>query len=104
MAEVCFSDFAKAFRKRLDKIGYSLRRAEEQWPLTDRAMLSRAVNGKKLSAGNYLLLCEMAGFDPYQFMERAKRKRTTMKTIADHMVTLPVQRETEGAPCCDPSS
>lgn len=98
MAEVCFSEFATAFRERLNKIGYSLRRAEEQWPLTDRAMLSRAVNGKTLSAGNYLLLCEMAGFDPYQFMERGKRKRATMKTIADHMVTPCVQRETEGAP------
>lgn len=98
MAEVCFSEFATAFRERLNKIGYSLRRAEEQWPLTDRAMLSRAVNGKTLSAGNYLLLCEMAGFDPYQFMERGKRKRATMKTITDHMVTPCVQRETEGAP------
>ncbi|WP_156460185.1 hypothetical protein [Mesorhizobium sp. Root157] len=96
MAEVCFADFATALRRRLDVLGYSLRHAEEKWPATDRAMLSRAVNAKPLSAGNYLLLCEMAGFDPYQFMERGKRKRVTMKTIANHMVTLPVQRETEG--------
>lgn len=28
-------------------------------------MLSRAINGKTLSADNYLLLCEYAGLDPY---------------------------------------
>lgn len=98
MAEVCFAEFAAALRRRLDALGYSLRRAEEKWPLTDRAMLSRAVNGKTLSAGNYLLLCEMAGFDPYQFTERGKRRRVTGKTILDHMVTVRVQRETEGSP------
>lgn len=94
MADIAFHDFADAFRQRLSGLGYSLRDAERKWPATDRAMLSRAVNGKVLSAGNYLLLCEMAGLDPYLYFERAKRKRTTMKTIVKQMVTRPVSCET----------
>ena len=97
MAEVRFDAFADAFQSRLDELGYSLRRAEQKWPQTDRAMLSRAVNGKALSAGNYLLLCEMAGLDPYAFIERGKHRRTSLKTIREQMVTLAASRETEAA-------
>lgn len=97
MAEVRFDAFADAFQSRLDELGYSLRQAEQKWPQTDRAMLSRAVNGKALSAGNYLLLCEMAGLDPYAFIERGKHRRTSRKTIREHMVTLAASRETEAA-------
>jgi len=98
MADVDFARFAGALRDRLDQIGYSLRRAEQQWPQTDRAMLSRAVNGKALSAGNFLLLCEMAGLDPYAFVERGARRKVTLKTIVEQMVTPSVQRETDAAP------
>lgn len=101
MADIAFHDFADSFRRRLNGLGYSLRDAERKWPGTDRAMLSRATNGKVLSAGNYLLLCEMAGLDPYLYFERAKRKRTTMKTIVKQMVTRPVSCETEASPCCE---
>lgn len=94
MADIAFDQFAQAFHRRLDEIGYSLRRAEQMWPQTDRAMLSRAVNGKTLSAGNYLLLCELAGLDPYRFVTRSPRRIVTMKSIAKHMVTPPVKRET----------
>lgn len=94
MADVNFVAFADAMRRRLDQIGYSLRAAEQKWPQTDRAMLSRAVNGKTLSAGNYLLLCEMAGLDPYAFIERDPRRRVTLKSISEQMVTPSVQRET----------
>lgn len=96
MAEVSFSRFAEAFADRLDVLGYSLRTAEQKWPATDRAMLSRAINGKTLSAGNYLLLCEMAGIDPYLYLERRKHRRSTLKTIVKQMVTPPVSHETEG--------
>lgn len=98
MADVDFARFADAFRCRLDQIGYSLRRAEQQWPDTDRAMLSRAVNGKTLSAGNFLLLCEMAGLDPYAFVGRSPRRQITRKSIIKQMVTPSVQRETDAAP------
>ncbi|TPN79981.1 hypothetical protein [Mesorhizobium sp. B1-1-2] len=94
MADISFLRFANAFQDRLNDLGYSLRRAEEQWPLTDRAMLSRAINGKKLSAGNFLLLCEMAGLDPYSFLERPPHRRVTLKTIAAQLVTEPVPCET----------
>ncbi|RWM02119.1 MAG: hypothetical protein EOR68_08410 [Mesorhizobium sp.] len=94
MAEIAFEKFADAFHRRLDEIGYSLRVAEEKWPEIDRAMLSRAINGKTLSAGNYLLLCEYAGLDPYRYLARNPRRRVTMKTIAEQMVTPSVARET----------
>jgi hypothetical protein len=94
MAEIGFDKFADAFQQRLDEIGYSLRVAEEKWPETDRAMLSRAINGKTLSAGNYLLLCEYAGLDPYRYLARNPRRRTTVKTILDQMVTPYDKRET----------
>lgn len=98
MAEIAFHSFADAFQARLDKLNYSLRKAEEKWPETDRAMLSRAINGKVLSAGNFLLLCEYAGLDPYRFVSRVPRRRVTMKTIeksiADQLVTPPDKRET----------
>ncbi len=94
MAEIGFEKFADAFQQRLDQLGYSLRVAEEKWPETDRAMLSRAINGKTLSAGNYLLLCEYAGLDPYRYLARNPRRRVTMKTIAEQMVTPSVARET----------
>ncbi|MBN9035481.1 MAG: hypothetical protein J0H53_05385 [Rhizobiales bacterium] len=97
MAEVRFDAFADAFQSRLDELGYSLRQAEQKWSQTDRAMLSRAVNGKALSAGNYLLLCEMAGLDPYAFVERGKHRQTSLKAIREHMVTLVASRETGAA-------
>ncbi|MER9471064.1 hypothetical protein [Mesorhizobium sp. M0520] len=94
MADVAFRKFADAFQQRLDALGYSLRIAEQKWPDTDRAMLSRATNGKTLSAGNYLLLCNYAGLDPYAYVEAAAHRRVTMKTISEQLVTPPVQRET----------
>ncbi|RVD15422.1 MAG: hypothetical protein EOS73_32085 [Mesorhizobium sp.] len=97
MADIAFLRFANAFHDRLKDIGYSLRRAEHQWPDTDRAMLSRAINAKTLSAGNYLLLCEMAGLDPYAYLERPPHRRVTLKSIAEQMVTPSATRETEGA-------
>ena len=96
MADIDRDRFADDLHRRLDEIGYSLRRAEEKWPETDRAMLSRATNGKPISAGNFLLLCEMAGLDPYHYLKREHRRRVTMKSIVKQMVTEPVQRETEG--------
>ncbi|CDX49190.1 conserved hypothetical protein [Mesorhizobium plurifarium] len=94
MAEIAFDRFAYALAQRFDQLGYSLRKAEEIWPETDRAMLSRAINGKTLSAGNYLLLCEYAGLDPYLYLGRNPRRRTTVKSILDHMVTPTDKRET----------
>lgn len=94
MADIDRIRFGDDLQKRLDEIGYSLRRAEQQWPETDRAMLSRAVNGKPLAAGNYLLLCQMAGLDPYRYLKREPQRRVTMKSIVKHMVTAPVLRET----------
>jgi len=94
MADFRFDQFGDALAARLEQLGYSFSRATEKWPDTDRAMLSRAVAGKPLSAGNVLLLCEMAGLDPFAFLVRAPSRRVTMKTILDQAVTAPVSRET----------
>lgn len=94
MARIDHDAFAEAFSARLRALRYSLRSAEEKWPLTDRAMLSRAINGKALSAGNFLLLCEMAGLNPFAFLDRGKDRQTRLKSILDHMVTDGVARET----------
>lgn len=95
MAEIDRVRFAMHFSSRLTSLGYSLSRAAEKWPETDRAMLSRAINGKTLSAGNFLLLCEMAGLDPYRFLRRGKTARMTRKSVLDQAVTRGVPRETE---------
>ncbi|RWQ12362.1 hypothetical protein [Mesorhizobium sp.] len=94
MADIAFDRFAAVFQARLDELHYSLRMAEEKWPDTDRAMLSRAVNGKTLSAGNYLLLCNYAGLDPYTWFEPRPHRRVTLKSIREQLVTAPVTRET----------
>lgn len=95
MAKLDFDAFGHAFQQRLTEIGYSLRVAEQKWPTTNRAMLSRAINGKRLSAENYLLLCRLAGIDPYRFWSDDERRRITMKTIAKQVVTAGVSRATE---------
>lgn len=96
MAEIDFARFGDAFEHRLEQLGYSYTDAERKWPSTDRAMLSRACAGKTLSAGNYLLLCQMAGLDPYRFMQPMKRPRFTRKAILEQAVTRGVARETGG--------
>ena len=102
MAEIDFEQFGQAFRARLDALGYSRARAERQWPATDKAMLSRAANGKTLSAGNYLLLCEMAGLDPYAFIDRAPQRRVTRKTLLRQSDTPAVSREASAGEGCAP--
>lgn len=101
MADIDRQRFAADFAERLSVLGYSLSRAADKWPETDRAMLSRASNGKTLSAGNYLLLCQMAGLDPYLYLVGAKGRRLTRKTLVKQAVTRGVPRETasmEGQP------
>jgi hypothetical protein len=94
LAEIDHADFAADFSRRLAELGYSMSRAVEKWPAADRAMLSRAINGKTLSAGNFLLLCEMAGLDPYVYLLRGKTCRLTRKTLIQQAVTRGVPRET----------
>ncbi len=100
MADVDFVQFGHDFSRRLGELGYSLDRAVAKWPLTNKALLSRATHGETLSPGNYLLLCEMAGLDPYKCFTPAKRprppKRATMKTVLAQAVTRVVPRETGG--------
>lgn len=94
MADIDRAGFAEALVQRLKQIGYSLHRAAERWPQTDMAMLSRATRGVSISAGNYLLLCEMAGLDPYAFLDRAPHRRVTLKSIVKQPVTAGASRET----------
>lgn len=94
MADIDHARFADDFAARLSGLGYSLSQAAAKWPETDRAMLSRATNGKTLSAGNFLLLCQMAGLDPYLYLTSAKGRRLTRKIVAQQAVTRGVARET----------
>lgn len=107
MADFDHDAFAEAFEARLSAIGYTADRAVQKWPDTDKAMISRARNGKPLSSGNMLLLCQMAGLDPFAFLIVKHKRRVTRKTILKQMVTVPVTRETEsstsrGAPEASP--
>jgi hypothetical protein len=95
MADIDRGRFAEAFRHRLEQIGYSLHQAARQWPQADMAMLSRAARGVTISAGNYLLLCELAGLDPYAFLDRDPRRRVTVKSILRQAVTAGASRETQ---------
>lgn len=94
MAEIDHRQFAEAFAERLQEIGYSLGRAAQKWPDTNKAMLSRATTGKPISAGNFLLLCQLAGLDPFDFLDTGKQRRVTMKTILNQAVTAAAKRET----------
>ncbi|WP_406871603.1 hypothetical protein WHT83_14885 [Aminobacter sp. P9b] len=97
MADLDLQKFGDALESRLRELGYSYAQAEAKWPETDRAMLSRAINAKPLSAGNFLLVCQMAGLDPYAFLKGAKRRRVTLKGILKQTVTEVVSREASGA-------
>lgn len=95
MAEIDLSKFADALQSRLAQLGYSYSKAEEKWPAVERSMLSRAVNAKPLSAGNFLLICSMAGLDPFEFLIARKRRRVTMKSIVNQAVAAADKRETQ---------
>lgn len=97
MAEIERKLFAAALTARLRELGYSYGKAVEMWPALNRAMLSRACNGMELSAANYLLVCEMAGLDPYRFLKREKQTRHTLKSILNQTVTAGVSREAREA-------
>ncbi len=94
MADFDHDAFADAFEARLAEIGYTADRAVQKWPDTDKAMISRARNGKPLSSGNMLLLCQMAVLDPFAFLIVKHKRRVTRKTILKQLVTVPVTRET----------
>ncbi|MBB2973967.1 hypothetical protein [Mesorhizobium sp. RMAD-H1] len=95
MAEIAHNRFAGAVAERLAALQVcSFRHAIEKWPHLNTAMLSRACNGRTLSAGNYLLLCRYLGLDPFEFLIEEKRPRITMKSILNQAVTASVTRET----------
>lgn len=103
MAELRFDLFARALRDRLAAQGLSLSAAALAWPDTDKAMLSRALAGRRLSPANLLLVCERAGLDPYAFLERRPprrppRRQLTLKRPVERAVTQAAPRETPTAP------
>ncbi|MDZ5697825.1 hypothetical protein [Chelativorans sp. M5D2P16] len=102
MVDIDHAAFARAVRAKLKRRGLSFDRAVDRWPALDKAMLSRACTEKRLSAGNFLLLCEALKLDPYRFLMREKGKRLRMRDIAKRLssqsVTQVDKRETrEGA-------
>lgn len=94
MADFRFDRFSADFSARLEALGYSLGQAAVKWPLTDKAMLWRGANGKTLTAGNVLLLCQMAGLDPFAYLAAEPRRQVTRKRVLKQAVTRGVNRET----------
>jgi hypothetical protein len=95
MAELDLARFAGDLAEQLRACGISYSQAVERWPETDRAMLSRAINRKPLSAANFLLLCRKSGLDPFDYLVMAKHRHVTLKSILDQTVTVGVSREAE---------
>ena len=96
MAEIAWLRFACNVEIALCDSGLSYDAAVLKWPTLNKGLLSRACNAKPISAGNYVHLCNVLGFDPNLFLIVDKRKRVTMKTVLDHAVTEGVRRETSG--------
>lgn len=96
MADIDRTAFALDVWSALDRRGLSFRQACAVHPGLDPAMLSRATRGRKMSAGNMLLLCRVFGLDPFSYL--VERPRLTLKIIAEQAVTRLGKRETEVRP------
>lgn len=98
MADIDRTAFANAVVAKLDQKGLSFGRAVEKWPALDKAMLSRICTETPISAGNYLLVCEVLRLDPYAYLIRDKQRRVRLRDIAkrlsDQAVTDAVKHET----------
>ncbi len=94
MARFDFPAFGSALAERLRDLGYSLGKAADKWPETNKAMLSRAINGGTLSVDSVLTICRFAGLDPFDFLGEGRRRRVTMKSILEQAVTAADKCET----------
>jgi hypothetical protein len=100
VAEIDWRAFGARVAERLEGEGLSYRGAVERWPCLDKSMLSRAVNGRPLSAANYMVVCTALGIDPNAFLIAARKPRVTRRAIRETLekqaVAVRVSRETEG--------
>lgn len=97
MADVDWNSFADDVKSGLTGQGLSYDGAVSRWPTLNKGLLSRACNGKPLSAGNFLHLCDLLDLDPHCYLAVRKHSRVTMKSILEQAVTAVVRRETQGA-------
>lgn len=101
-AEIDWRNFAAAVRLRLDLYGLSYGGAVAKWPDLNKGLLSRACNGKVLSAGNYVLVCQLMQFEAGRFLTFDDKPRVTLRAITESLqnqpVTAAVARETEHNP------
>lgn len=81
MAEIDRMRFAADVIAVLDREGLSYTAAIERHPDLDRSMLSRACNGKPLSAANFLLVCWALQLDPFGYLAHPRKIRTTLRAI-----------------------
>lgn len=99
MADIDRALFAESFAAALKAVGLTQGAAARAWPAANAAMISRALNRKALEAGNFLLLCSLAGLDPFNFLIIVKQRRTTRKAIVkrmrDQTLTEGDKRETQ---------
>lgn len=61
--------------------GLSYRTATAAYPLLDPAMLSRAVNGRVLSAPSLLALCAVTGRSPFSYLVADGEKNQPVTAI-----------------------
>ncbi len=100
MPDVDFARFGQDIKRALGNRSYA--QAVAEYPWLNRGMLSRAVNGQKLSAASYLALCLAFDLDVWTAFSREKpmsaaAKVKCIKDILNHTVTADASRETEAA-------
>ena len=98
MAEIDWRAFGAQVAERLEVEGLSYRAARGVMRHTNPSMLSRAVNGQALSAGNYLVICQALRLDPFVFIRtepppRRATLRSIRETLEKQAVAVPVSRE-----------
>jgi hypothetical protein len=60
--------FAFAVKRALERRGWSYERGCHCAPFVNRAMLSRAVNGRHVSLTSYIAICAALDLDPFGFV------------------------------------
>lgn len=98
------SRFAAAITHKLS--GLSYRQVERAFPGVNPAMLSRAKEGRNLSIGSFLLLCQAFRLRPLDFLDAGvKRRRVTRKSLrkthCEQTVTASVPCETDREAVCE---
>lgn len=101
MADIDWAGFSIDVALALADQAMSFSAVVARHPVVSKATLSRARAGRKLSAGNYLVLCRVLGLDPERRIvgrvvrAEASQPRLSIKDVFNQRVSQPVSREAE---------